>query len=329
MRKLFATFGVPAEVSTDSGPQFKGGVFQDFLSRWGIHHRISSAHHPSSNGRAELAVKMTKRLLRNNTTKDGKLDTDEFVRALLTKRNTPDPTSGLSPAEILMGRKLRDSMPSIPKDLMIMNNPMIREGWREAWKAKEEALRIKYTGVQERLRRGSKRLQTLEPGDTVSVQNQNGQHPKVWGKTGTVVEVQDYDQYIVKIHGSGRLTRRNRQFLRKFSAREHFFGTQQDPKDQQRPVTDIQQPPPISQLVQEEAEAEGHSGPDHRSQSPSPTRSAGPEVVGQERDQEPDHRSQSPSPTRSAGPEVVGPDLLRRSSRDKKVPTKFQDYHMD
>ena len=34
-------------------------------------------------------------------------------------------------------------------------------------------------------------------------------------KSGEVVEVRPYDQYVVRIHGSGRLTTRNRKFLKK------------------------------------------------------------------------------------------------------------------
>ena len=37
-----------------------------------------------------------------------------------------------------------------------------------------------------------------------------------WDKTGTVIEVWQCDQYVVKIDGSGRMSTRNRKFLRKY-----------------------------------------------------------------------------------------------------------------
>ena len=49
----------------------------------------------------------------------------------------------------------------------------------------------------------------------VFVQNQVGNKPRRWDKTGTIVECKDFDQYLVKMDGSGRLTLRNRKFLRK------------------------------------------------------------------------------------------------------------------
>ena len=48
------------------------------------------------------------------------------------------------------------------------------------------------------------------------VQNQTGRHPNKWDKTGTVVEVLQYHQYAVKTDCSGRLTTRNRRFLRRY-----------------------------------------------------------------------------------------------------------------
>ena len=48
------------------------------------------------------------------------------------------------------------------------------------------------------------------------VQNQVGPHPTKWDKTGIVTEVRQFDQYLVRVDGSGRLTLRNRKFLRRF-----------------------------------------------------------------------------------------------------------------
>ena len=57
-------------------------------------------------------------------------------------------------------------------------------------------------------------LSTLKIGDPVCIQDQAGNKPKVWSRTGTVVEVQEYDKYLVRVDGSGRCTLRNRRFLR-------------------------------------------------------------------------------------------------------------------
>ena len=53
--------------------------------------------------------------------------------------------------------------------------------------------------------------------DQVLIQNQTGRFPKKWDRSGIIVEVKENDQYVVKVTGSGRLTLRNRIFLRKFN----------------------------------------------------------------------------------------------------------------
>ena len=51
-------------------------------------------------------------------------------------------------------------------------------------------------------------------GDVVQVQNQHGPHAKKWDLSGVVVEVVGYDAYLVKLDGTGRASKLNRQFLK-------------------------------------------------------------------------------------------------------------------
>ena len=62
----------------------------------------------------------------------------------------------------------------------------------------------------------TKSLPPLKVGDLVRVQNQIGNAPRKWDKSGTIVEVRQHDQYVVKVDGSNRATLRNRKFLRKY-----------------------------------------------------------------------------------------------------------------
>ena len=81
---------------------------------------------------------------------------------------------------------------------------------------REDAMRNRHMREVEKLSQGTKNLPSLEIADKVRVQNQHGPNPLKWDKTGIVVEKKDYDQYIVKMDGSGRVTLRNRKFLRKY-----------------------------------------------------------------------------------------------------------------
>ena len=75
LRNVFMRFGVPVELASNSGPEFVASKTKEFFNTWEIDHRLSSAYHPQSNGRAELAVKTAKCLLRNNTGPSGTLNT--------------------------------------------------------------------------------------------------------------------------------------------------------------------------------------------------------------------------------------------------------------
>ncbi len=203
------------EISSDGGPEFTASVTADFLSRWGVHHRISSAYFPQSNGRAEVAVKKCKRLLMDNIGPTGSLNSDNLLQALLQVLNTPDPDCNISPAEIMFGRQIRDGFSFVSRQAKF-SNPSIRPIWREAWAQKEDAMRVRFSRSEEALNSHARQLPPLSLGDRVFLQNQSGPHPTKWDKSGIIVDTGQHNQYLVKVDGSGRLTKRNRRFLRKF-----------------------------------------------------------------------------------------------------------------
>ena len=155
-----------------------------------------------------------KQLLQDNVNKHGELNTDEFTRAILQIRNTPDPISGLSPAQVLLGRTLLDSLPlrpPIPRTCtMFDDSSSIQTEWKHVWTAKEMALRQRLAKQVEKLESGTHELKPLHVGDMVRIQNQSGTHPNKWDKTGVVLQVKEHDQHIVRVDRSRRLTLRNR-----------------------------------------------------------------------------------------------------------------------
>ena len=157
----------------------------------------------------KLGVQVVKRMLRENISPQGSLDTDKMARALLAYRNTPCKDLGVSPAQILYGRALRDHLP-MPREFLVQ-----RKEWLTMKADREKALSTKYGRIQEDLERHSHSLPPLLVGDVVQVQNQRGKDPLRWDRSGIVVESLGNQQYTVKMDGSGRVTLRNRRFLRK------------------------------------------------------------------------------------------------------------------
>ncbi|UYV72739.1 K02A2.6-like [Cordylochernes scorpioides] len=107
-KSIFARHGVPETVVSDNGTQFGAArEFANFARQYGFTHVTSSPRFPQSNGMAEAGVKIAKMILKKNL--DPSL-------GLLEYRSTPL-ENGYSPAELLMGRKLRTTLPIAPENL--------------------------------------------------------------------------------------------------------------------------------------------------------------------------------------------------------------------
>ena len=125
-------------------------------------------------------------------------------------RNTKLQGLQVSPAQILFGRELRDFTPCPP------GRGRLREEWRIIAEDRERALARKHCKDLERLEAHTRELGELEIGQSVCVQNQVENKPGRWDKTGIIVEKgKGPRQYLVRMDGSGRITLRNRKFLRK------------------------------------------------------------------------------------------------------------------
>lgn len=105
---LFCRYGLPEQLVSDNGPQFKSAQFEDFLRVHGIQHNLTSVYHPQSNGAVERFNRVLKEHLRT-----GLLDGIPFARVLqqvlATQRSIAHSLTGVSPAKLFLGREM--SMP--------------------------------------------------------------------------------------------------------------------------------------------------------------------------------------------------------------------------
>ena len=112
--EVFRHVGVAEALWSDGGPEFTSYQFREFMRKWGISHHLSSPHYPQSNGRAESGVKAAKKLLRKCwDVRRERLDDDAWTSGILQHWNTPG-SHGASPAQIVYGRPIRDTLPTHP-----------------------------------------------------------------------------------------------------------------------------------------------------------------------------------------------------------------------
>ena len=90
--------------------------------------------------------------------------------------------------------------------------------WMDNAEKRELALKKRLYRGLERWSEHTRNQPALQPGQNVYIQNQRGlgKAGKRWDRSGVVLEDKGFDKYSVKIDGSGRVTDRNRRFLRAF-----------------------------------------------------------------------------------------------------------------
>jgi len=99
---------------TDNGSVFTSDEFTRFVKQNGIRHVRSAPYHPASNGLVERAVQTFKEFMKKMSC--GSIEAN-VSRFLLQYCITPHSTTGVSPAEILMGRRPRSCLDLALPDL--------------------------------------------------------------------------------------------------------------------------------------------------------------------------------------------------------------------
>ena len=186
LRIAFATHGRPEIVVTDNGSNFKSEELEDFFNQNGIRHIRTAPHHPTSNGLAERAVQTFKEGMKKMSGGSVEMRVSRFLSRY---RITPQTSTGVSPAELLLGRKPRLRIDLVCSEIgRKVRQSQTAQKQAHEWHAKKRTMLEGETVYASNFRRGPKWL----PG--VLKQSTN--------PTSFVVQLED-----------GRLLRRDRDHL--------------------------------------------------------------------------------------------------------------------
>ena len=199
MQAMFARFGIPEYLRSDNGPQYSSEEFKNFTNQFGFLHNTSSPRYPQSNGFAERMVQTAKKLIRRSP---------NHQLALLSYRSTPLSWCNLSPAQLLMGRSLRSTVPQSDHHLIPTWDYLSNFRKTEAKYRKEQ--KRNYDN-----RYKTRELPTL-PNDT-----------QVWIRSGertekgqVVAKEETPRSYVIQTHEGSQL-RRNRSHLQEVPLKEN------------------------------------------------------------------------------------------------------------
>ena len=198
---MFSRFGLIEEAYTDGGPQFSSFEFSEFAREFNFKHTTSSPHFPSSNGMAERAVQTVKSILK----KDQLSGQSSAYMALLNYRATPL-KNGYSPAELMMGRKLKTNVPILSQNLLPKAVDMDKlHRFEEEYRSKYKENADKHTGARE--------AHPIVPGDKVLLKE---------GGEGIVLNEHSAPRsHIIQKDDGGSVRRNRRHFVRIFPQDAH------------------------------------------------------------------------------------------------------------
>uniref|UniRef100_A0A3Q2U3D0 Integrase catalytic domain-containing protein n=1 Tax=Fundulus heteroclitus TaxID=8078 RepID=A0A3Q2U3D0_FUNHE len=221
LKSMFARHGIPETIISDNGPQFRGQEMKAFATDYCFEHITSSPKYPKSNSEAERAFQTVKNLFKKAS---------DPYRALLAYRATPL-SNGYSPAELLMGRRLRTTLPILPErlqpvlpDLQVLRQTERKKRWADA----------KCFNSRNRARD----LGKLSPGDNVWIADAAEQ--------GKVSSVHSSPRSYLVMGPQGTL-RRNRCHLIPMPE----SGSECEQQQEQPPEADsgVENPPPATESV--------------------------------------------------------------------------------
>lgn len=113
LSSVFSRYGNPCTIVSDNGPQFTSAEFSMFLKERNIQHIRTSLYHPAANGAIERFHRVLKGCIQSAVleTKPWKPTVTEFLQVY---RATPHSATGLSPFELLHGRRMRTRLNVLP-----------------------------------------------------------------------------------------------------------------------------------------------------------------------------------------------------------------------
>ena len=198
-KSILARHGIPNVIVSDNGPQFTAKEYQKFTREWGVQHTTSSPYYPQSNGLVEKSVQIIKKMWNKACA-----DKQDLYLCLLAYRNTVIDNLA-SPAQLLMGGRLRSNLPVVSSQLQ----PEV---------VRPELVKIKLKENKQTQKRyydiGSRSLPPLQKGEKARVRMQGKWEPVV-----VINNAKTPRSYIVRTE-SGKILRRNRRHLMKLQEQE-------------------------------------------------------------------------------------------------------------
>ncbi len=176
-------------ITADQGSAYTSSEFRAFCEKMEITNRVNSAKYSQGNAHAEAAVKRVKKWLKKCK------DEDELSLAILAWHQTPMAPGRPSPAEIHLGRNVRDGLSWWVDQAKVDWNDV--QLWREERNGKAK---VHYD-------KGTRALKELQPGDEVFIWHGEA---KRWKEGRVVQKLQRPQSYLIRTADGSEIERNRR-----------------------------------------------------------------------------------------------------------------------
>lgn len=193
LKSIFSIFGCPDKLVCDNVP-FGSFSFKGFSKEWNFDMVLRSPNYPRSNGLAEKAVGIAKKLLKKSL-EEGK----EIFEALIQYRNSPLKFLNYSPSQLLMSRICKTKLP-VSADLL---KPSLCENVKER-------LELRQGRNKNYFNKNATDLKPLDPDQNVSIFNHVNNH---W-EPGKILDFAEGPRSYRVLDSHGNVIKRNRFDLR-------------------------------------------------------------------------------------------------------------------
>ncbi len=211
-RQFMSRNGVPRVLYADKGSSYDSFEFKKFCEDWGIKLITCSGEYPQGNGTAEAAVKRVKKWIL------GAENESDLTKAILAWHQTPIASGRPTPAQIHLGRNLRDEIQTRVEQNNVCWDDV--QKWRSFMKASNAKIYDKT----------AKELADIPLGSKVFVQV----HGK-WRRATLEQKAERPRSYVLKLSDTGARIERNRVHVRvdKTNSSEpdhllYFFSAEED-----------------------------------------------------------------------------------------------------
>ena len=161
LERSWALLGIPDQVTHDNGPPYNSQRWRDYAKEKGFKLNPCTPEHPRANGIVERFMGVLVKTV-HAAIAAGKDVQTEVQRRLLNYRNTPHPSTGKAPSELIMHRRTKTKIPSIRRSI---DSDIHREAKQKD--AETRAVRKQVFDKKHKVRE-----QSIQPGDQVLIKQQ-------------------------------------------------------------------------------------------------------------------------------------------------------------